>query len=160
MKGIVDTRRSSGSRAVEALRTIIDQVSAFKLREIQLEPTGPHGEIDILACIDVFGRSHTLACKITAYEQPHQLHTALYDLRVAAARFGRNAAPVLIAPHLPHEARKLCRENEVGFLDLEGNAHLVSGEVFIAITSVPHFEPQQTAASAGCAPENYSVAAA
>ena len=45
---------------------------------------------------------------------------------------------VLIAPYLlPPEAQALCKERSASYLDLEGNAHLAFGEVFIGKRSVP-----------------------
>jgi hypothetical protein len=160
MRNIEDARDYSGKHAVDALKAIIGQVSAFKLKEIQHESTGPHREIDILAHIDVYGRSHTLACKVTTGEQAHQIRPALRELRRAVTRLSGNAMPVLIAPHLSPEARMLCWENEVGFLDLEGNAYLVSGEAFIAKNSLPHHDPQPVSALSDCDREGFSVVAA
>jgi hypothetical protein len=41
------------------------------------------------------------------------------------ARRQSNATPILIAPYPSAEAQALCREHEIGFLDLEGNSRLV-----------------------------------
>ena len=39
--------------------------------------------------------------------------------------------PMLVSPYLPPEARALCAENNVAYLDLMGNVRLVFGEVYI-----------------------------
>ncbi|HOI53266.1 MAG TPA: hypothetical protein PLN02_12870, partial [Azonexus sp.] len=41
------------------------------------------------------------------------------------------ATPVFIAPYLSPAVRQLCVENGVSFLDLEGNARIAFGGVFI-----------------------------
>jgi hypothetical protein len=56
---------------------------------------------------------------------------ALLQLRNYVAHLGSNATPIFIAPYLSPEAQALCRESNVGFLDLEGNARLVFDGVFI-----------------------------
>ena len=44
--------------------------------------------------------------------------------------------PVIIAPYFSPDAQKACEDAGAGFLDLEGNARLSCGEVFIAERSV------------------------
>ena len=39
---------------------------------------------------------------------------------------------------MSEEAQTLCRNNDVGFLDLDGNARLYFDEVFIVKRSLPH----------------------
>jgi hypothetical protein len=66
-------------------------------------------------------------------------------LRNYVAHFGSEATPIFIAPYLSPEAQGLCRENQVGFLDLEGNARLVFDSVFIErlVSSKPSFERRE-----------------
>jgi len=119
-------------RAIEALRVLLGQVSVIKLKEIRRQPRGP-----MLARIDVLGHSHTLACEIEPCEQPENLRSALRELRDDASRYDGAATPVLIAQHFSPEAQALCKEASTGYLDLDGNARLALGEVFIGKRSVP-----------------------
>ncbi len=118
-------------RAADALGTLIDQVPAIKLEDIKVEPPGPDRGIDILARVNVSDRPHVLVCQLKASGQPRHVRMALLQLRNYIAHFGNEAIPILIAPYLSPEAQALCREHEVGFLDLEGNARLVFDSVFI-----------------------------
>jgi hypothetical protein len=72
---------------------------------------------------------------------------ALKELQSHIAQLASDATPFFIAPYLPVEARALCRENEVGFLDLEGNAYLVLDEVFIVKRSLPRRNPNRSSNS-------------
>ena len=47
------------------------------------------------------------------------------------AHQAQDATPVFIAPYLSPEAQALCRAQDVGFFDLEGNTRLCFGSVFI-----------------------------
>ena len=126
-----------GVRAADALRALLEQVSTVKLRELR-SATPPSGRgAGLLARIEVLGRSHTLACKVAAGRQLHHVDAALAELRGDAAHLGAEATPVLIASYLSPQARALCAASRTGFLDLEGNARLVFGEVFIAKRSLP-----------------------
>lgn len=120
------------SRAVEALRALLDRVSVLKLREIRRDPQGP-----MLASVEVLGHSHTLACEVEPEGRPEKLRDALQSLHDNAAQYGAAATPVLIAPHLSQEEQKLCKESSTSFLDLEGNARLAVGEIFIGKRSLP-----------------------
>lgn len=116
------------SRALDALRALLGQVSVIKLQEIRRGAGGP-----MLAVVDVLGHSHTLACEIEPNAQPESLRTALDGLRNGAAQCGSAATPVLIAPYLSPEAQALCKERSASYLDLEGNARLALGEIFIGM---------------------------
>jgi Transcriptional regulator, AbiEi antitoxin, Type IV TA system len=118
-------------QAAGALRALIEQVPAIKLKDIQVEPQDADRGVDILAHILVAGRPHVLLCEVKANGQPRHVRMALLQLRNYLAHFGGEATPIFIAPYLSPEAQALCREHEVGFLDLEGNARLVFGGVFI-----------------------------
>jgi hypothetical protein len=119
-------------RATEALRALLGQVSVIKLKEIRHQPKGP-----LLARVDVLGHSHTLACEIRQGGEAESLRGVLLELRNDVSCCDGAATPVLIAPHISPEAQALCKESATGYLDLEGNARIALGEVFIGKRSMP-----------------------
>ena len=121
-------------QAVHALRSVLEQVPAIKLKSITREARTDHALLDIVAKLSVAGRGHTLACEVKESGQPRYVRTGLLQLRSYVARLGRDVTPVLIAPFLSSAAQELCREQGVGFLDLEGNVHLAFDAVFIERT--------------------------
>jgi hypothetical protein len=132
-------------QAASALRALIEQVPAIKLKDIEVEPPGADRGIDILARILVAGRPRVLVCEVKASGQPRHVRVALLQLRNYLAHFGSEATPVFIAPYLSPEAQALCRAQGVGFLDLEGNARLVFDGVFIdrLVPSKPSVERRE-----------------
>ncbi|QQE08762.1 hypothetical protein IC580_21775 [Cupriavidus sp. ISTL7] len=126
-------------REATALRTLLRQVPVIERLELATafpEDLGP----GVVADICVEDRCHTLVCRVVTSGQPRHVRAALLELRHLAAVGGRDdATPVLIAPYLSAAARALCREHNAGYLDLEGNVHLVFGTVFIerTVTSKP-----------------------
>ena len=126
------------ARAAEALGALLHQVSTIKTRDIKFQPV--HRRSDILADIDVLGHSHKLVCNV-ADGEPENIKRALQKLRTCAESKKSHSTPVLIAPYLNAEERRMCEENRVGFVDLEGNARLMVDEVFIgkrSVRSVPN----------------------
>ena len=118
-------------QGMEALRLVLAQVPTIKLRSLEREPPLPDQGIDIVAHVEVSGRRHVLVCEVKPSGQPRHVRMALLQLRNYVAHLVQNATPVLIAPYLSPDAQALCREQEVSFLDFEGNARLIFGSVFI-----------------------------
>ena len=119
------------NRAAGALRSLLEEVPAIRVRKLGVEPGGPDRGIDILARIDVAGRRYSIACEVKPSGQPRHVRLGVLELRHHVAQREPDALPVFIAPYLSAEARALCREENVGFLDLEGNARLAFDGVFI-----------------------------
>lgn len=121
------------SRAAEALGALLHQVSSIKTRDIRFQP--PRRRSDILANIDVLGRSYKLVCNV-ADGDPDHVREALKKLTKCADGKKTDATPVLITPKLSDHTRAMCAKQRVGCLDLEGNARISVDEVFIGKRSV------------------------
>ena len=120
-------------RAAEALKLLLQEVSAVKLKEMKRE-AGRAAEI--LAHVDVYGHSHTLACEVNTDARPSKVRASIRKLQDCAAHRADETTPVLIAPYLSPAAQTLCKQSHAGFLDLEGNARITLGEVFIGKRSM------------------------
>jgi len=131
MLKIPDSLNELEHRAAAALRALLDQVPAISSTDVELEVQGMDWRADILARVNTGDRRHVLVCEIKASGQPRHVRMAVLQLRNYAAHYGTDAIPIFIAPYLSREAQALCREQGVGFLDLEGNARLVFDGVFI-----------------------------
>jgi hypothetical protein len=131
-----EARQDLEVRAAAALKAVLAEVSTIKVKDIRHESPETGGDHGLMAYVDVFGHRHTLACDVQTDGQPGHLRSALEELR-KGHRAG-DATPVIIAPYLSPEAQALCKENMAGYLDLEGNARLALGEVFIVKRTLPH----------------------
>ncbi len=134
---MIDSMKSAKDKAAEALRAVLRQVSQIKVKDVEFDSPRPDLKVDILAHLDVQGHSHTLMCTVDATGQPDHVRMALDKFRDHSTRLADNSTMVFIAPHLPEESQTLCREGKAGFLDLEGNARLDFGDVFIGKRSLP-----------------------
>jgi hypothetical protein len=126
---MVNSMQTARSRAAEALKAVLHQVSQVKLNNIDLPD--PDLKIDLVAHVDVHGHRRTLVCSVNTSGRPDLILVALDQLQSLADSFNGDATPVIIAPHLSEEAKALCGERRTGFLDLAGNARLDLGDVFI-----------------------------
>jgi len=134
----ISTRQELTIRAAEALRAVLAEVSGTKVREISHPSSNTRSAGAFTASVDVYGSRHTLACEIAPDAQPAHLRALLQELRDNVDRSHTAVTPVIIAPHISDEARAVCNENRAGFLDLEGNARIALGEVFILKRTIPH----------------------
>jgi hypothetical protein len=130
MLKVIESMKEIQACAADALKELLAQVPAIAVNRIEREVQGPDFGIDILARLDVGGRHHELVCEVKPNGQPRHVRMALLQLRNYVGH-RPDATPVFIAPYLSPEAQSLCRENDVGFLDLEGNCRLVFDGVFI-----------------------------
>jgi hypothetical protein len=119
------------SQAIQALHLLLAKVPVIKILAIEHDTTEPNKGMDIEAHIDVYGRRHALICEVKSTGQPRHVRIALLQLRNYMAHHAQDATPIFIAPYLSPEAQALCCEQDVGFIDLEGNARLIFGSVFI-----------------------------
>jgi hypothetical protein len=167
MKAMSHTNSSNQPRssAVAALNSLLTQVSAIKLKDIGLGwPAAGNAllgsEIDILAHVEVFGRSHTLACQISSGSGERQVRATLEELQDKIAYLPGKVTPVIILPVLSHEVQALCDQNKTGCLDLHGNGRLAIDEIFISIRSLPRRALRQPASVSASSSLRFPVRAA
>ncbi len=73
----------------------------------------------------------TLICDVKANGQPRIVRDAAAQLQAYVRTLGPRVVPVFVAPYLTEEARGLCREMEVNYLDFAGNCRFSFGSVFV-----------------------------
>ncbi len=134
-------RRHPETEAIEALRDTLRQISVIKIKQICLDRHGHRGEKTILGHIEIYGHAHLLACKVVCDCDLPQLKRAVRELQQVQTERGVVVTPILIAPTMSQEAQTLCRDNDIGFLDIDGNARLYLDEVFIVKRSLHHKIP-------------------
>lgn len=129
-----------GTRAMEALKAALHQVSTIELKKMEMMPPAGGRQMDIVVHIGVLGHNHTLKCRVSESGEGRAVRKALRELQEVAEDFSSQTTPVFITPCITPEARALCIEANTGFVDLEDNARLVLGEVFIGKRSLPRRE--------------------
>jgi hypothetical protein len=144
----LDSKYHLEMRAADALKAALTEVSTIKIKEIRLEPPRVGRDSSLMICVDLFGQRHTLTCEVHSDGQPQQVRTTLEEFRTGDALCGESTMPIIFAPYLSPEAQALCKESKAGFVDLEGNARLALGEVFIVKRSLPHRSHHRSASAA------------
>jgi hypothetical protein len=117
------------SQAADAVLALLKSVPPLRVDKVELAP--PNSSFDILVRLNLDSRDKFLVCEVKPIGQPRHVRAALLQLQKAASSFDPPATPIFIAPYLSAEAQSLCREFNVGFLDLVGNARVAFDTVFI-----------------------------
>ncbi|WP_434718292.1 hypothetical protein P5W98_03415 [Paraburkholderia sp. A1BS-2L] len=118
------------SRASEALEQLLEKIPIIEIKDITSEAASSQWQPDMVARLLVDGRPHVIVCEYKSNAQPRYARPALLELRDYVQRTPL-ATPVFMAPYTSSAVRQLCEEKGVGYLDLEGNARIAFGGVFI-----------------------------
>jgi hypothetical protein len=111
-------------QAVEALRNLLAEVPEVELVDILTEPDQQDRAIDFIAHLSFNGQRRTIVAEVKSSGQPRHVQTALFQLKRYAEGQQESVVPIVVAPYLSEDARALCTESSVGFLDFEGNARI------------------------------------
>lgn len=122
--------KSTEGQAIALVSDVLGQISPLKISKPRLARLADLG-VDGVLIAEIDGRRFELLVEFKSVAQPRHVRNALLQLRHVATQVGKNAVPLLVAPFLSHEARVLCREFDVGFVDFEGNARVSFGTVFL-----------------------------
>lgn len=140
-----NTPKKAEARAYEALRGLLEKIPILQVEGIEAEVVSGDWEPDLIVRLLVNGRPHQLICEYKSNGQPRHARSAVLELRNYVAHRAPQATPVFIAPYISPAVRQLCEEKGVGFLDLEGNARIAFGGVFIerVVTDKPVVEQRE-----------------
>lgn len=117
------------AQAAKALRELLEKVPIIQLESIEAEPSD--WGVDLVVRLLVVGKRHLLICDYKSNGQPRYARSALLQLQNYIAQRAPEATGIFIAPYLSPAVRRMCEQNDVGYLDLEGNARIAFGGVFI-----------------------------
>ncbi|ABE32073.1 hypothetical protein DR64_3029 [Paraburkholderia xenovorans LB400] len=137
--------KETEARAAEALRRLLENIPILHVEGIDAEAVSGDWVPDLIARLVVDGKRHLLICEYKSSGQPRFARSALLELRNYVAQRAPEATPVFIAPYISPVVRKMCEEKGVGYLDLEGNARIAFGGVFIErmVTDKPVVEQRE-----------------
>jgi hypothetical protein len=120
-------------KAVERLQALLAEVPFITVEGVNHQSLAANlkREADFLLRVKAHGRAYQLICEVKSNGQPRYVRAAVDQLRYFVQPKQRDAYGVVIAPYLSPAAQEICRVNDAGFLDYEGNCRLVFDGVFI-----------------------------
>ena len=132
---------------MDAVRDLLRCLPAAEVAPLAEMPQNGHAtKVDGLIRVHYAGAKWLLAIDVNAHGAPRFVRSAVYRLESCAARIRQSPAhsadqvvPMLVTPYLSPESRAICRDHDVAYLDLEGNARLVFDGIYIdrSVSSKP-----------------------
>ena len=129
-----------GATAVNAVRDLLDHVPRLEASSVRHDRQFGSGHpIDGQIEFEHGDDTYALMIEVKSNGAPRFVRSAVYQLKgyLAHARpsgqgdSGRRLIPMLVSPYLSPESRSICRNHDVAYLDLVGNAHLAFDNVYI-----------------------------
>ena len=130
---------------MDAVRALLEHVPNVEIIGVRHEQHLASGHrLDARIDLDHDGSCYALLIEIKPNGAPRFARSAVYQLESYIAHLRRSEhqddtrqfIPILVSPYLSPEARSICLDHNVAYLDLYGNAHLAFGPVYIE-RSVP-----------------------
>jgi hypothetical protein len=135
-----ETMKEMEIKALDAVSALLGKVPSLDITSVEHETAiGRDKDFDAVINLENDGRATAIVIEVKNKGQPRYVRSAIYQLRNYTAHMSpslispnaEQVVPMLVTPYLSPEARALCDEFNVCYLDLYGNARLVFGNVFI-----------------------------
>jgi hypothetical protein len=133
MLKVTNSVKAFEREGTEELERLLKRIPRLKLKLLKTGSIGKDSGFDLELRLELNGKQHTLIAEIRGNGQPRYAREAILRLKAIASRTRPSAIPVFIAPFLTESTRELCAQEEVSYLDLEGNARLVFDSVYLEI---------------------------
>ena len=127
-------------RAVDAVRDLLADVPNVEV-EYERKVARAH-DVDGLIGLSYPCGSYALVVGVKSNGAPRFVRSGVYQLQSCVARLrqsgeancGRRLIPMIVSPYLSPEARAICTDHDVAYLDLAGNVRLAFDTVYIERT--------------------------
>jgi hypothetical protein len=120
-------------RFTEALERCLQNVPRSAVVSIDREVELANGmRADLVMGLKVLGRTRTLVVEAKSSGQPLRTREAVDQLKRMITGSGlSDAYPVVVAPYISEASAGICREKDVGYLDLAGNCRFAFDNVYV-----------------------------
>lgn len=119
-------------QATDALRKAFADVPDIQALEVDIAAQRTDNPVDLVCHITFNGQKRILVGEVKSNGQPRHVQGALFQLKRYVEKQQEAVTPILIAPYLSEDARALCTDNNVGYLDLQGNARITFPGFFMS----------------------------
>lgn len=126
----VDSVKSVGEQALSCLLILLEPVPTIAVTHQALEQRHGDRRLDLAVELAAGGQQWMLVGEVIGSGEPRHVRAALHQMKDRRAR-GNRWVPILIAPYLSPQSRKLCVDDGVSYLDLHGNARIAFGQIYI-----------------------------
>lgn len=109
---------------------IRENIPTFKIKKVVRQPIIKGIVPDMVIDVEVAGKRKKLVIEVKARGFPLQIFQSIPILLKAASEL-RNSYPIFISDFISKRGASICKENNIGYIDLAGNCYLGLKEVYI-----------------------------
>lgn len=120
-------------RTAQALEALLDEIPFLSIAEVERRPQPP----DFTLRVETPAGIQTLLVLVKSSGQPRQARQAVAQL-LRYLNDLPEAYGIFVAPYVSERAAAVCKEADIGYLDLGGNCRLVFDHVFIEKKGAPN----------------------
>ena len=123
------------SRAAEALKALFHAIPGLEIiSENKINAIGPDEGHDIVFEVSHNNKPHQLIVEVKNNGQPRRIREAIWRLRDYTRNSNRDFVSIIATDYLSPKSRDMCKDANIGYLDMMGNAHLTFGSIYIEKT--------------------------
>jgi hypothetical protein len=113
---------------------------------------------DLSISFGLDGKQKELIVEVKEKVTPKSLREISVQWRNSIPLQSENTYPVIAAPYLSIASIEVCRENNVGCIDAQGNCLIAFGSLYIEIKGIPNSNPSQRSIQSLFSPKSSRVA--
>jgi len=102
----------------------------LEITGIQAEVKMRDAQVDFLLTGNLKGKERVFVCEVKSASFPSHILSTVTQLKRVVSEY-KNAYPIIIASYISQRSAEICRQNRVGFIDLEGNAFLSFDNILV-----------------------------
>ena len=133
-----------------------DCFSMIPNREIALEPLQNQRQVDAAVLFKYNDQEKELFIELTTLGTPKRIRNAVNQLCIIL-NDTHNAYGIVIAPYISSRSAQICKEANLGYVDLSGNFWISFDSIFLSQENKPNKYPVETSLSNLYAPKSERV---
>lgn len=109
---------------------IRENIPAFKIKRVVHQPKIKGIIPDMIIDVEMVGKKRKLIIEVKSRGFPSQILQSIPVLLKAAATV-KDSYPIFVSDFISKKGASICKENNIGYIDLTGNCYVGLGEVYI-----------------------------
>jgi hypothetical protein len=125
--------KSEHDRLVERIPEVLADLLGIGLNDIQKNSHNPTG-----ADLVISAAGHTFVVEFKKTNTAAILSATAKDVKEGGKRLGRRVIPLIAVPFMGEVGHRLCKEEDISWIDLSGNAHIIAPGIRIIVAGRPN----------------------
>jgi len=121
----------------DSLEDIISSIPFIKINKLSTQASLFGVRPDLLIELLVRGQSFKILVEVKSIGEPRPVRSAIQQLREYLNKI-EDAYGIIAAPYISNNTALLCKQNEIGYIDLAGNCFLTFDQVYIEQKNYPN----------------------